>query len=156
MSRRCGYSKPIPTPLNGLAMKPGKTRRHVMEGNAGTIIGKPPVKNLPRTASEAGGETKRRYGKANHRRNPPAYRQRGGGGETKKGELKENAGATTRETNVKTLLQAIIVAGRARRKGENQYETGPRPPGLLRPGYRPTAARERYRSKTPYPHCFPR
>ena len=82
-----------------------------MEGNAGTIIGKPPVKNLPRTASEAGGETKRRYGKANHRRNPPAYRQRGGGGETKKGELKENAGATTRATNVKTLPQAIIVAG---------------------------------------------
>ena len=34
-----------------------------------------------------------------------------GWGETKKGELKENAGATTRATNVKTLPQAIIVAG---------------------------------------------
>ena len=45
------------------------------------------VKNLPRTASVAGG------------------------GETKKGELKENAGAMTRETNVKTLPQATIVTG---------------------------------------------
>ena len=45
------------------------------------------VKNLRRTASVAGG------------------------GETKKGELKENAGAATRETKAKTLPQAIIVAG---------------------------------------------
>ena len=45
------------------------------------------VKNLPRTASVAGG------------------------GETKKGELKKNAGAMTRETNVKTLPQTVIVAG---------------------------------------------
>ena len=89
-----------------------------MEGNAGTIIGKPPVKNLSRTASEAGGETKRRYGKANHRRNPPAYRQRGGGGETKKGELKENAGATTRETNTKSIPQATIAAGGEDRKAK--------------------------------------
>ena len=33
------------------------------------------------------------------------------GGETKKVELKENAGTMTRETNVKTLPQANIVAG---------------------------------------------
>ena len=59
----------------------------------------------------AGGETKRRYGKTNHRQNPPAYRQRGWGCETKKGELKENTGAKTRETKVKTLPQATIVAG---------------------------------------------
>ena len=45
------------------------------------------VKNLSRTASVAGK------------------------GETKKGELKENTGAMTRETNVKTLPQATIVAG---------------------------------------------
>ena len=50
-----------------------------------------------------GGETTKRYGKTNHRQNPPAYRQRGGVGETKKGELKENTGAKTRETNIKTL-----------------------------------------------------
>ena len=68
-------------------MKPGKTRRKVIEGNADTIIRHPTVKNLPRTASVAGG------------------------GETNKGELKENAGATTRETKVNTLPQAIIVAG---------------------------------------------
>ena len=54
---------------------------------------------------------KRRYGKTNHRQNPPAYRQRGERGETKKGELKENTGAKTRETNIKTLPQATIVAG---------------------------------------------
>ena len=38
MSRRCGSSKPTPTPLNGLALKPGKTRRKIIEGNADTII----------------------------------------------------------------------------------------------------------------------
>ena len=50
-----------------------------------------------------GGETKKALWQENHRQNPPAYRQRGGGGETKKGELKENTRATTRETNNKTL-----------------------------------------------------
>ena len=34
-----------------------------------------------------------------------------GGGKTNKGELKENAGAKTREAKVKTLPQATIVAG---------------------------------------------
>ena len=34
-----------------------------------------------------------------------------GGGETKKGELKENTGGKTRKTKVKTLPQATIVAG---------------------------------------------
>ena len=38
MSRRCGSSKPTPAALNGLAMKPGKTRRKAIEGNADTII----------------------------------------------------------------------------------------------------------------------
>ena len=51
------------------------------------MIRKITVKNLPRIASVTGG------------------------GETKKSELKENAGAMTRETNVKTLPQATIVAG---------------------------------------------
>ena len=45
-----------------------------------------------------------------------------GGGETKKGELKENAGAKTRETKVKTLPQATIMAGGGETKGENQHE----------------------------------
>ena len=44
------------------------------------------------------------------RQKPAAYRQCGGGGETKKGEVK-NTGAKTRETNIKTLPQATIVAG---------------------------------------------
>ena len=41
-----------------------------------------------------------------------------GGGETKKGELKENTGAKTRKTKVKTLPQATIVAGGARQKAK--------------------------------------
>ena len=41
-----------------------------------------------------------------------------GGGETKKGELKENTGASTRGTKVKSLPQATIVAGGARQKAE--------------------------------------
>ena len=80
MSRTCGSSKPTPTPLNGLAVKPEKTREKVNEGNADTIIRQTTVKDLPRTACVAG-ETRRKmcYDKANHRQKPPAYRQRGGG-----------------------------------------------------------------------------
>ena len=45
-----------------------------------------------------------------------------GGGETEKGELKENTGVKTRETKVITLPQATIVAGEGETKGENQHE----------------------------------
>ena len=45
-----------------------------------------------------------------------------GGGETKKGELKENTGASTRGTKVKSLPQATIVAGGRETKGENQHD----------------------------------
>ena len=95
MNRRCGSSKPTPAPLNGLAMKPGKTRRNVIEGNADTIIRQTTRQNLPRTASVARG------------------------GETKKSELKENTGAKTRETKFKPLPQATIVAGGGETKREN-------------------------------------
>ena len=67
-------------------MKPGKSRRKVIEGNADTII------------------------RQTTHQKPAAYRQCGGGGETKKGEFKENTGAKTRETNIKTLPQATIAA----------------------------------------------
>ena len=62
------------------------------------------VKNFPRTASVAGG------------------------GETKIGELKENAGAMTRETNVKALPQPPSWRG-ARQKVENhtKWKGGPIP-----------------------------
>ena len=81
-----------------------KNAKKVIEGNADTIIRLPPSKNLPRTASVArGARQRRRYEKVNDRQKPPANSQRGEGGETKKGELKENARAMTRETNVKTL-----------------------------------------------------
>ena len=45
-----------------------------------------------------------------------------GGGETKKGELKENTSAKTRKTKVKTLPQATIVAG-GETRGENPHKT---------------------------------
>ena len=124
MSRRCGSSKPTPTHLNGLAMKPRKTRRKLFEGSVDTIIRQTTVKTFPRNASVVGGaRRKSRYDKANHRQKPSANRQHGGWrGETKKGELKENAGAMTKETNVKTLPQVAIVAG-ARRKGIAQWSS---------------------------------
>ena len=81
MSRRCGSSKPIPTPLNGLAMKSGKTRTKVIEGKADTVIMQPNVKNPPAYHQRGGGaRQKRRYDTANDRQNPPANRQRGGWG----------------------------------------------------------------------------
>ena len=115
MSRRCGSSKLTPTPLNAplnvLVMKPGKTRRKSIEGDADTIVRQTTVKALTRTASVAGGrDEEMRYDKANHVKNLPRTASVAGGGETKKDELKENAGAMTRETNLKTLLQAAIVA----------------------------------------------
>ena len=65
-----------------------------------------------------GAGRKRRHGKTDHRQNPPACRGRDGGGETKKGELKENTGAKTRRTKTKTLPQDTIVAGGARQEAK--------------------------------------
>ena len=104
--------------------RPGYEARknEVIEGNADTIR-QTTHQSLPRTANVAGGaRRKRRYGKTNHRQNPPAYRQRGGGGDTKKGKLKENTGAKTRKTKVRTLLRIVSVAGGGETKGENQHE----------------------------------
>ena len=61
------------------------------------------VKNLPRTAGVAGG------------------------GETKKGDLKENADAMTRETNVKALPQATIVGRDKKAKTNTQWKGGTQP-----------------------------
>ena len=49
---------------------------------------------------------------------PSAWR----GGETKEGELKDNTGAKTRKTKVKTLPQATFVAG-GKTRGENPHKT---------------------------------
>ena len=119
MSRSCGSSKPTATPLNGSVMKRGKTRRKLIED---TIIRQPTVKNLPRTASVAGGRDEkcammRQTTVKNLPRAAPA-----GGGKTKKCNLKENAGATTRETNVKTPSAGRHRGRGSRRKGENQHE----------------------------------
>ena len=56
------------------------------------------------------------------------------GGETKKVELKENAGTMTRETKLKTLPQAAIVAG---------GETKRRKPAQNGKVAQPTVPRER-------------
>ena len=95
MGRRYGSSKPTPTPLNGLAMKPGTMKRK--EGNADTIIKQTTVENLPRTASKAWGgrdEEKRnegelrRYDKGNQRQNPPTARHRGEGRDERRNQTK--------------------------------------------------------------------
>ena len=66
-------------------MKPGKTRRKVIEGNADAII-RQITRQKPAAYRQCSGgaRNKRRYGKTNHRQGPPAYRQRGGGGETER------------------------------------------------------------------------
>ena len=128
MSRRCGSSKPTSTPLNGLAMKQGKTRRKVIEGNADTMITQS-TRQTPATYRQCGGwgETKKALWQdkppSKPSRVPSAWR----GGESRKGELKENTGAKGRETNIKTLPQATIVAGGGetkRRKPTRKWKGG--------------------------------
>ena len=76
-------------------MKPGKTRRKVIGGNADTMIRQPTVKN------------------------PPAYRQCGGGG-------RDEEGTMAKPTTVKTLPRIVGVAGgrdeERRIKGEHRRE----------------------------------
>ena len=73
MNRRCGSSKPTPTPLERSGYEARKNAKKVIEGNADTIRRQTAGQNLPRTASVAGGaRRKRRDGKTNHRQNPPA------------------------------------------------------------------------------------
>ena len=95
--------------------------KKIIEGNVHYTKANHPSKPAAYRQCGGGGETKRALCKTNHRQNPPAYRRRGGGCETKKGELKENTGAKTRETKVKTIPQATIVAGgRDRRRKPTQ------------------------------------
>ena len=75
------------------------------------------LKNLPRTTSVAGG------------------------GETRKGELKENAGAMTMETNVKTLPQATIVAGGETKRRKPTRDGKVAQPNVPRGGEVPSSKR---------------
>ena len=119
MSRRCGSSKPTPTPLNGLAIKPGKTRRKLIEGNADTIIGQT-SRQKPAAYCQCGGGARQKGAMARQTtvKTLPRTVSVARGGETKKGELKENIGAKTEETNIKTLPQATIVEGGVRQKAK--------------------------------------
>ena len=125
MSRTCGSLKPPPTPLSGLAMKPGKARRKVTEGNADTVR-RQTTSQIPAAYSQCGGGGEAKKGPWQDKPPPKAssvqstWRE----SETKKGELKENTGAKTRETNIKTLPQATIVAGVSRPKLESQHGNG--------------------------------
>ena len=80
MSRRCGSSKPTPTPLNSLAMKPGKTRRKVIEGNADNTL-RPTIRQEPIAYPQSGAGSRKNGVTAiqTTRQGLPAYRQRGGG-----------------------------------------------------------------------------
>ena len=99
MNRRCSFSKPTPTPLNGLAMKPGKTKRKVIEGNADTIM-RQTTRQKPAAYLQCGGggETKKALWQDKLPSKPSrilsAWRK---GDETEKGELKENTGAKPRK-----------------------------------------------------------
>ena len=92
MSRK----KPTPTPLNDLVMKPGKRGENQLKETQTLNHPYKPFRVQPvlRGGAERTryhGETnhrRRNYGKENHRGKSPAYGQCGGGGETKKGELK--------------------------------------------------------------------
>ena len=77
-------TQPHPSERPGFEAR--KNAKKVIEGIEDTIRRQSTVKTLPCVVNVAGG------------------------GETKKSELKENTGAKTRETKVKTLPQATIVA----------------------------------------------
>ena len=106
-----------------------KNAKKVIEGNADTIRRQTIRQNCRVPPVLRGAGRKRRYGKTDHRQNPPAYRRRDGGGETKKDEMKENTGAKTRETKVKTLPQATIVAegGDKKAKTNTKWKGGTTP-----------------------------
>ena len=89
-----------------------KNAKKVIEGSADTVRRQNIRQNLPRTASAAGGgETKKALWQDQPPSKPSRVSSAWRGGETKKGELKENTGAKPRETIIKTLPQATIVAG---------------------------------------------
>ena len=109
-----------------------KSAEKEIERNAVNII-RPPVKNLPRTASVAGTrDEKGVMARQTTVKTLPRTVSAAGGGETKKSGLKENTGAKTRETKIKTLPQATIVAGerdkrrKPTRNGKVAQPTDPR------------------------------
>ena len=130
MNRRCGSSKPTPTPLNGLATyEARKNAKKVIEVNADTIRRQTIRQNLPRTGSVAGGRDDKALWQDQPPPKPARVSSAWRGGETKKGELKEKTGAKTRETNIKTLPQTTIVAGgrdqKAKAKNEMEKRRNP-------------------------------
>ena len=95
MSRRCGSLKPTPTPLNGLSMKPEKREEMQLEGTQTLQHGKPPIKNLPRTAGVAG--CGGWGGKKGSTANKPQKRHPGKAKPRRCVEVKGNTGANSRE-----------------------------------------------------------
>ena len=100
-----------------------KNAKKVIEGNVDTVRRQTIRQNLPRTASVAGGgETKKALWQDQPPSKPSRVSSAWRGGETKEGELKDNTGAKTRKTKVKTHPQATIVAGGGETRGEHQHK----------------------------------
>ena len=111
MSRRCGSSKPIPT-SNGLAMKPGKREEKQLNETQTLQQGKPPIKNLSRTAGVAGGGNRKALRPTNHRKGTMARQTFV--------ERKGNTGNKIQgRSHAKNLSQTIGMAGV--RRGNNTY-----------------------------------
>ena len=123
MNRRCGSSKPTPTPLNGLALKPGKTRRKVTEGNADTRYDKAnhPSKPAAHRQCGGGGETKKALWQFKPPQNPPLYRQRGGGARGRKVNGTRTQARRLGKSKSKPSRR-LPSWRRGETKGENQHE----------------------------------
>ena len=100
-----------------------ETRRKVIEGNADTRV-RQPTRQKPAAYRQCGGGARQKGAMARQTtvKTLPRTVSVARGGETKKGELKENIGAKTEETNIKTLPQATILAG----GGDKQAKTNPK------------------------------
>ena len=100
-----------------------KNAKNAIKGNADTIRRQTTCQNLPRTASVArGARRKGRYGETNHRQNPPAYRQRGGG-EARRRKANGMRTQARRQGKPKSKpSRGYHRGGGGETKGENQHE----------------------------------
>ena len=123
MTRRCVPSKPTPTPLNGLAVKPAKTRRKVIEGNTDTIGRQTTRQNLPRNASVAGGrDEKGAMARPTTVKTLPRIVSVPGGGRGEEKRIEREHRREDKGNQSENPPQATIVAGGGGTKGENQHE----------------------------------
>ena len=97
-----------------------KNAKKVIKGNADTVI-RQTTRQKPAAYRQCGGggrDEKCAMARQTTAKTLPRTVSVARGSKTKKGELKENTGAKTRETKFKTLPQATIVAGERDEKAE--------------------------------------